>query len=539
VRLGGSVVLLGLSYYLTARLGFAFRFQNSPVVVFWPPNALLIAALLCAPRSQWPAFIAAAAVAHAAVAIGVDLPAWRWSWQIAHNSLLAVGTTVALRRFAGRPLHFGSKQQVLAFILIAFAVPGLTGLGLPSVVRSALGIETAATPFFTWLRASLASATGILIIVPAILLWSEQGWRALQLLSARQRIEAALAMLALVTIGSLTVGAGPEAADSPDMLLLMLVPLLWAAVRFGPIGAATALFTLAALSMWGMVHQLGPFVGALDAFQVLSLQAFWVVLCVPVMLLSASIAERALVESALQQQRGQLAHLTRVATAGELSGLLAHELHQPLTAILANAESAMLLIANGSVDADELREILREISQLDQQAADVINRWRTFLKRGEPQFDRLELEPLLRDAAALGRSAIANSRTELVTDAEPVLPPVLGDRVQVLQVLVNLLVNACEAMSETPAGQRRLWLRARQVGEKEVEVQVADCGCGISPGFELRVFDPFFSTKPRGLGLGLSISRSIATAHGGRLWVENNSEGGATFHLVLPVEPAA
>ena len=476
-----------------------------------------------------------AAVAHAAVAIGADLPAWRWSWQIAHNSLLAVATTGALHRAAGRPLHFGSKQQVVVFTLISFALPGVAGLGLPSVVRSALGIETAATPLLTWLRGSLASATAILIIVPAIVLWTQHGWRTLQTPSWPRRIEAGMAMLALVAVGSLTVGAGPQAADSPDMLLLMLVPLLYAAVRFGPMGAATALFTVAALSMWGTVQQLGPFVGALDASQVLSLQTFWVVLCVPVMLLSASIAERAQIESALQEQRSQLAHLTRVATAGELSGLLAHELHQPLTAILANAESALLMLGHGSTNSAELGEILREIAQLDQQAGGVITRWRAFLKQEQPHFDRLELEALLRDAAALGRSAIVNSRTELFAHADPVLPSVRGDRVQVLQVLVNLLVNACEAMSETPAPQRRLWLRALRVSETEVEFQVTDSGSGIAPGYERRVFEPFYSTKPQGLGLGLSISRSIAAAHGGRLWAETNDGGGATFHLVLPV----
>jgi two-component system sensor kinase FixL len=204
--------------------------------------------------------------------------------------------------------------------------------------------------------------------------------------------------------------------------------------------------------------------------------------------------------------------------------------------ILANAQAAIRLLGREPVDLQEVRAILEDIAQQDKQAASVIARLRSFLREGESRFEPLALETVLRDALALGRSAVAFSGVDVETQIATGLPRVRGDHVQLLQVMLNLLVNGCESMSAVPAPNRRLRLEIGPKGREHVEVMIADRGIGLPAGDEDRVFDPFFTTKGKGLGLGLAIGRSIASAHGGRLWGENNPHGGATFHLVLPTD---
>jgi C4-dicarboxylate-specific signal transduction histidine kinase len=254
------------------------------------------------------------------------------------------------------------------------------------------------------------------------------------------------------------------------------------------------------------------------------------------MLLAGVMREQKRIEDDLQAQRNQLAHVTRVATVGALSGAMAHELRQPLMAILANAQAALRLVTREPVDTAELREILQDIAKQDQQAADVIARLRSFLKEGQARFSPVELDSVIRDALSLSRSTAMFAGIDVQTQIDPQLPRVRGDSVQLLQVVLNLVVNACESMHERPSADRRLRLRATSNGNGHVELLVADRGIGLPDGSEHRVFEPFFTTKEKGLGLGLAIGQSIATAHGGRLWGQNNPDGGATFHLELPVE---
>ena len=532
---GFYVVLLTATYYLAVRLGLGFRFQNSQIGVVWPANAVLLSALLLTPTGRWWVVLVVTALAHIAV-MGPVIPPWRWSWQIVGNAVFAVATVALLRRFAGLPLHFGSRRQVLAYMMVAFVTPALFAFTTPAFVRSLFKLEATNHASTALLRTTLSNATALLLVAPTVLVWGAYGVRRLKEVPSARLCEAALVMMSLLTVGIIAFGTGPEIARLPTLLLWIFPPLLWAAVRFGPVGANTSLFCIAGLSMWGTARQLGPFVLMTEADQVLSLQLFWIVLCAPVMLLAAVIREREQVEAALHDRTNQLAHVTRMATVGELSGALAHELRQPLTAILANAQAAAHLLSSQSVDLQELREILDDIAQQDQQAANVIARLRTFLKKGESRFESLALEAVVRDALALCRSVLAISAVDVQTQVASGLPHVRGDAVQLLQVVLNLIVNACESMRELPMRNRHLGLQVARGGADGVEVQVVDCGSGLPPGSDDRVFEAFFTTKEHGLGLGLAISRSITTAHGGRLWAENNPHGGATFHLMIPAE---
>ena len=235
-----------------------------------------------------------------------------------------------------------------------------------------------------------------------------------------------------------------------------------------------------------------------------------------------------------QRLRGDLAHVGRVATVGELTASLAHELNQPLTAILANAETARRLLESDTADLGELRAIVGDIVDDDKRASEVIKRLRSLLKKGPLERSSVDMSELVGQVARLaaGDAILRNvaTRLELASD----LPPVHGDRVQLQQVVLNLILNGLDAMRDSEAGHRTLVLRATQVGAATVEVAIQDSGAGIEKTDLDHIFDPFYTTKPDGLGMGLAIVRSIVEAHGGRVSAINNPEGGATFSFTLP-----
>jgi signal transduction histidine kinase len=233
----------------------------------------------------------------------------------------------------------------------------------------------------------------------------------------------------------------------------------------------------------------------------------------------------------------KLTHLSRVALLGELSGALAHELQQPLTAILCNANTAQLLTKKSGFNLEELQEILQEIVNDDKNAGQIIQRLRALLMRGETQFDLMDVRELLADVMVLARGALRERNIQVNSRIEEEIPAVKGDRVELQQVLLNLVLNACDAMSDNPARDRRMEVVVDLADDSHaVQISVLDCGNGIEAGQLERVFDPFFTTKVGGLGLGLAICHSIITAHGGRLWATNRSDRGAAFHFTLPIQ---
>jgi PAS domain S-box-containing protein len=245
------------------------------------------------------------------------------------------------------------------------------------------------------------------------------------------------------------------------------------------------------------------------------------------------VTERKRAEAEAQEQRREVAHLSRVAVLGELSGALAHELNQPLTAILANARAGQRLLRSDTPDLPELRGIVEDIANDDRRAGEVIERLRAFLRKGDMQSGPLDINAVVDDVLQLVPSDLIQRRVTVESRLAPSLPPVFGDRVQLQQVVLNLLLNACEAMSVDPSNGSRVTIQTAATEDGAVKLSLADQGMGIPEQMRDRIFDPFVTSKPHGLGLGLSICRSIVTAHGGRLWADNNEDGGATFHLLL------
>jgi PAS domain S-box-containing protein len=235
----------------------------------------------------------------------------------------------------------------------------------------------------------------------------------------------------------------------------------------------------------------------------------------------------------VELQRRQLTHLGRVALLGELSGALAHELNQPLAAILANARAARRMLDPGRFDPVELASILDDIVADDRRAGDVIRRVRALIRRDDAEMQPVELNDLVHDVLDLAHSDLIERTVAVTTALEKNLPEILGDRVQLQQVVLNLIVNACDAMSGMPVDDRKLVVTTVDEGHV-VHLTVSDSGTGIKSDVVDAVFEPFVTSKENGLGLGLTICRSIVDAHGGRLWAINNDDRGATFHMVLP-----
>jgi PAS domain S-box-containing protein len=245
------------------------------------------------------------------------------------------------------------------------------------------------------------------------------------------------------------------------------------------------------------------------------------------------IAERRAAERENAQQRTELAHLSRVAVLGEMSASLAHELNQPLTAIVSNAQAASRFLDMGPEYRQDLRDSLLDIAASGNRAGDVIRRLRAMLKKEEMQRAPLDVNQLIHEVLQLYRTDLVNRGVVVRPELDHGLPAVIGDRVQLQQVLLNLVINACDAMANL-AGERRLCICSRRLAGDEVEFAVCDIGPGIAPERLEQVFEPFVTSKASGMGLGLSVCKTIVKSHGGRIWANNNAQGpGASFHVAL------
>jgi PAS domain S-box-containing protein len=246
------------------------------------------------------------------------------------------------------------------------------------------------------------------------------------------------------------------------------------------------------------------------------------------------ISERKRIELELARQRNELAHLSRVTMLGELSGSLAHELNQPLASILSNAQAAQRFMAQDEPDLAELRDILEDIVAEDRRAGEIIYRLRALLRKEAVEYKPLDVNELISDSLRLIRSDLINQGVVCSAEYLSVPAMVKGDRIQLQQVLINLIVNACDAMSDIPRPDRRLVFRAR-AGDKVCLVDIIDRGVGVPADRLESIFDAFYTSKAKGMGLGLAVCRTIMDAHAGRLWASNNTDRGITMHLELPV----
>ena len=251
------------------------------------------------------------------------------------------------------------------------------------------------------------------------------------------------------------------------------------------------------------------------------------------------ITERRHAQLEAQRLQHEIAHVGRVSMMGQLASALAHEINQPLGAILRNAEAAELFMKSENPDLEEIRAILADIRIDDQRAGNVIDGMRAMLKRSALDTQLLDLAELAGNVAGLAGPDAAARHVKLSVNLPKDLPPVRGDRIHLQQVLLNLILNGMDALKEASPLNRSVTVSAHVNGAETIEVAVSDTGPGVAPEQLAHVFDPFFTTKVDGMGMGLPISRTIIEAHGGRLWAEDNNDGGATFRFTVPLAEKA
>ena len=655
----GLPLLVALAYYVGARIGFALTFQPHPVSVLWPPNSILLAALLLTPVRIWWVILLAAFPAHLAAQLQSNVPPTMILCWFISNSCEALIGAGCVRYLIDRPVRFDRLRNVGIFCFFAaFLGPFLSSfLDAAFVVFNHWGQDSY---WQIWRIRFTSNVLAALTLVPFIVSWSAEGIAWLGKIRRSRFLEAGLLLLGLLSVNIIAFYKLAPTADSA-LLYLPLPFLIWAAVRFGSRGASAAICTLTFLAIWSAGHGYGPFSTRSAEENALSIQMFLIVMSVPLMLLAAVIEERSKGETTLREreerislaaesadlafwtinferkeswmsdngraifnfgpdeplsrelflsrvhpedrnavdeaiesarassqtfefeyrllrpdgetrwlisrgrygyndrggvreligvaidvtaqvkanlqlrlQREEMAHMSRVSSMGELAASLAHELNQPLSAIASNAAAGRRFLAQGSLEPKMFEELLADVAADARRASDIIHGIHDFVRKREGTRCLVNLNEIIREVLRLLHSDLLGRATFVETQLGPSLPSVDADPVQLQQVLLNLLMNSLEAMQSTSADKRRVVISTSCEANSTVTVSVRDYGSGLPEEDMDKVFTHFYSTKPNGMGMGLTIVRSIIEAHGGKLWAENADQGARLF-FALPV----
>ena len=655
-------VVIGLlvfaAYYLGAKIGFALTFRPHPVSVLWPPNSILLAALLLTPVRIWWVLLLAAFPAHLAAQLQSNVPPTMILCWFISNSCEALIGAGCVRYLIDRPVRFDRLRNVGIFCFFAaFLGPFLSSfLDAAFVVINHWGQDSY---WQVWRIRFTSNVLTALTLVPFIVSWSAEGIAWLGKIRRSRFLEAGFLLLGLLSVNTIAFYKFAPTADSA-LLYLPLPFLIWAAVRFGSRGASAAICTVGFLAIWSAGHGYGPFSTRSAEENALSIQMFLIVMSVPLMLLAAVIEERSKGETTLREreerislaaesadlafwtinferkeswmsdngraifnfgpdeplsrelflsrvhpedrnavdeaiesarassqtfefeyrllrpdgetrwlisrgrygyndrggireligvaidvtaqvkanlqlrlQREEMAHLSRVSSMGELTASLAHELNQPLSAIASNAAAGRRFLTQGSPEPKMFEELLADVAADARRASDIIHGIHDFVRKREGTRRLVNLNEIIREVLRLLHSDLLGRATFVEKQLDPSLPSVDADPVQLQQVLLNLLMNSLEAMHLTSTEKRRILISTKCEADSVV-TSVRDYGSGLPEEDMDKVFTHFYSTKPNGMGMGLTIVRSIIEAHGGKLWAENVDEG-ARFFFALPV----
>lgn len=665
-RLGQSLqmpAVVAVAYFIGAEAAFVVGTLSDRIFApFWPPNVILLCALLFAPRSRWWIFILVVFPAHFIAELQVGMPLPQNLVAFATNCTVAILGAIGILRLLGDPPRLDTLRRAALYVFVAaFAAPAAVALGGAFV--PILGGGAVENYWTFWTQWYLSNALGALALGPlGITLLAER--TKLLALPLSRVLEASALSIALVLVCTFVFSGGAVAPGFvPAMLYLPLPFVLWAAIRFGTAGASTSVLLVAIVLIWRTLNGPSLFIAGDVETNVFAMQAFLLGLAVPALLLSAASEEtqkaaeaireseerlafaaasasvclwhfdyesdqfwmtnygrrmfgfapnepisryrllkavhpddrhsvifsaqslqpddlfdtefrisqdgeerwirsrgrlhrsengrigeisgtfvdftdRKAADNEAAQQSRELAHMMRVSMLGQLSGGLAHELTQPLTAILSNAQAARLMLDSPKPDLRELAEVLDDIITEDNRAGEVIHRLRGLLKKDAAKLEPVNVNDLMQSTLRLLHSEMIGRRITVNTDFDNLLPEIAGDAVQLQQVILNLLMNAADAVNEASSSRHIIAVTTTFVADEKIRVEVADWGTGLAASLQEHSFQPFFTTKDGGLGLGLSISSSIIKMHGGELQLENNPEGGAIAWFTLPVHGA-
>jgi two-component system sensor kinase FixL len=657
-RVTGIALLVALGYFFGAKIGFALTLQPHPVSVLWPPNSILLAALLLTPVRVWWLILLAVFPAHLAAQLQGNVPPTMiFCWFISNSCEALIGAG-CVRYFINRPVRLDRLANVGIFVLFAaWLAPFLSSfIDAGFVAINQFGQDSY---WRVWRIRFTSNVLAALTLVPLIVTWAADGIGWLRKVPRARLLEAAFLLVALLWVNTVVFYKLAPSAD-PALLCLPLPFLIWAAVRFGSRGASATICALTLLAIWSAGHGYGPFSMRSAEENALSIQMFLIVTSIPLLLLAGVIEERSngattlrereerfslaaesanlafwsidferkkswmsnkgraifnftpdeplsrelflsrvhpedrdAVDDAIEQaraesrtfeieyrllrpdgdtrwlisrgryvsndrgkareligaaiditaqvkadiqlrlQREEMARMSRVSSMGELTASLAHELNQPLSAIASNAAAGRRFLAQGSPETGIIEELLADVASDARRAGDIIQGIHQFVRKGEELRCAVNLNGIVREVVRLLHSDLVGRGTSVELDLAPGLLPVDGDPVQLKQVFLNLLMNSLEAMHLTAADKRRIIVTTRP-GENSIMGSVRDYGAGLPKDDVEKIFAHFYSTKASGMGMGLTIVRSIVESHGGELTAENAEEG-ARFIFSLPV----
>ena len=655
--LAAAMLLLAfsLTYYVGVRIGFAFTLSANAVSLLWPPNAILLTALLIFPPRAWVWLLLAALPAHLISELAAGVPLLMAScWYFSNLSEALLGATIIRSVLGGTP-RFNRVRDAAVYLLACVLVAPILTSFLDAWFVAIVGWRYDGDYWAVFRMRAISNALAALIVPPVAiaLLQVPSSWFG-KAHRARQ-VEAAVLVAALITVCVIVFHDSTSAGEAAMYVYAPLPLLLWAAVRMGVGGVSACVAIVALLAITGTLRGAGPFVLESPDVSVLSLHGFLIIFASSFIVLAAALAElraaraaalrrearldlalsaahmgawewdfvadriswrlgadsgevvadevrsagellakihehdRARIAAAMRaareggrteemecrflcngrvrwirglgrvladpagrrhamigvcidttqrkhlemQQRSQrekLAHLARTATLGEMVRSFAHELSQPLAATMLNSYAARQEARSANPRMHEIASMLDDIVADSERAREVISGLRALFPREAVEKEPVHVDECISTILDLEHGGLVTRNVAVDLTIHPALPPVAAARLQLQHALQNLIVNACEAMAGK-SGERRLHITARSHAH-EIHVEVSDTGSGVED-FE-RIFEPFYSTKKRGAGLGLAIARSIVAAHGGRLWGANNAAGGATFYIALP-----
>jgi signal transduction histidine kinase/membrane protein implicated in regulation of membrane protease activity len=643
-----AVVAVG--YYFGALVGFALRFPSSGISFFWPPTAVLTAALLLSPPGTWAALLVGAFAGHAAAHAQNGVPIAAWPIQFLANAAQALLSAYLVRRYSDPRRPFGDLRRASAYIVGACIVAPCAASLVSAYVYVRLGW---ATDFGSaWGARTVSNAIASLTLVPPILMiWPYPGTRFAPP-RARRALEFLVLLMALVGAHLIVRQLDNRTALSMSLALYAPAPfLLWATVRFGGLGLSFTLLATAVLTIGGALRGDGAFASETPLEAIVGVQFFVAVTAVPMILIAGLLSQtknehlallemerqnsatlraipdlmfvqardgtflqhyardegallvppeaflgrnmreilppelaerfdsafrtvtadapsvveytlpmhgavreyeariigldrnrvltlvrditaRRQAEDALKHANDALVRMGRVSALAELTATIAHELNQPLAAIVSNANACQRWIAAGSPDAD-LHGALKDVVADSLRASQIVRRTKEMFSNQPVQTTAVDLNEVVRDVIELAEARLRKADVQLETDLDSGVPAVEADVVQIKQIVLNLVLNAVDAMADVRDRARVLRITTARAG-RGATITARDTGTGFRSEDAERLFEAFYTTKADGIGVGLAISRSIAEAHGGTLRAEANPSGGATFRLTLP-----
>jgi signal transduction histidine kinase len=527
-----QVLATGAAYYLATQTAWGLTFPDSKVSLFFPPHAVLVSILLLVPTRHWWAYTLAAAGSHF---FATQQDHWPVVYALQCEAFDAVKNVLAaglIRVFIKSPFGRITLRQAVLFVLIAVVIVpfGMAFWGAAFTVSNNFGTHY----WIEWRNLGISNGVTAIVLMPVILIGVHQRFAKVFDVAPRRILEAAILAAGVVLVGYVAFDRSPAGPDTSPALLYAPVPLLiWATLRFGLGGISASMLVVTVLAIWGTMQGRGPFLTQSPSENAVALQLFILMLATPLMLLAVAIDDERRSSAEAQVQREELAHLSRVASLSALSGSLAHELGQPLGSILGNAQAGQRLMSQDLPDLAEVRAIFADIVGANRRAAEIIERLRTMMRRGEVVLQPVSVTESLEELLRLTRSDLIARGVSVSNLATGDVPLAMTDRVQLQQVLLNLIVNACDAMKSNRPEDRNLTLTTA-VAPTEVVIGVLDTGVGLPEDIDT-LFRPFHTTKADGLGMGLSICRTLVTSHGERLWAERGAARGAAFYVALPL----